>query len=137
MDIGEVSKASGLPPSTLRYYEEKGLIESKGRNGLRRIFSPSVVQTLAIITLGRKVGFSLDEIHEIFNPDSKVINREKLLEKAEELDNKIHTLSRMRDGLKHAAACKAPSHFECPKFLRVLNIASKQTFRPKGKLDKS
>jgi hypothetical protein len=38
MDITEVSKASGLPTSTLRFYEEKGLIQSNGRNGLRRLF---------------------------------------------------------------------------------------------------
>ena len=33
MDIAEVTKASGLPALTLRFYEEKGLIESNGRNG--------------------------------------------------------------------------------------------------------
>jgi hypothetical protein len=30
----------------------------------------------------------------------------------------------MRDGLRHAAVCKAPSHMECPKFRRLLGIAS-------------
>ena len=38
LDIGEVAKQAGLPPSTLRYYEEKGLIRSVGRRGLRRAF---------------------------------------------------------------------------------------------------
>jgi DNA-binding transcriptional MerR regulator len=38
LDIGEVARRSGLPVSTLRFYEEKGLIESIGPNGLRRIF---------------------------------------------------------------------------------------------------
>ncbi|WP_366929875.1 MerR family DNA-binding transcriptional regulator [uncultured Zhongshania sp.] len=38
MDLAEVAKASGLPSSTLRYYEEKGLIQSTGRKGFRRLF---------------------------------------------------------------------------------------------------
>ena len=62
MDIGKVSRWSGLPASTLRYYEEKGLIRSIGRNGLKRVFSDSVIQRLALIALGREAGFSLDEI---------------------------------------------------------------------------
>ena len=134
MDIGEVAKASGLPASTLRFYEEKGLIKSYGRNGLRRLFSANVVERLALISLGRKVGFSLDDIHEMFTPDGPVIKRDLLLEKAEELDRKITELSSMRDGLRHAAVCKAPSHFECPKFLRLLSIAGKNRIRQPNKL---
>jgi hypothetical protein len=38
LDIGVLSKRSGVPPSTLRYYEEIGLIQSAGRHGLRRQF---------------------------------------------------------------------------------------------------
>jgi hypothetical protein len=52
-----------------------------------------------------------------------------LLAKAGELDKKINELVSMRDGLRHAAACKAPSHFECPKFLRLLRIAGKKRVR--------
>ncbi|MFC3151439.1 helix-turn-helix domain-containing protein [Litoribrevibacter euphylliae] len=128
LDIGEVSKATGLPASALRYYEEKGLIKSHGRNGLRRLFPASVIQKLALISLGRVAGLSLDEIGSMFTPNGPEIDRQLLLDKADELDGKIKELTRMRDGLRHAAACKAPSHFECPKFLRILNVATK--FRP-------
>ena len=134
MDIAEVSKASGLPASTLRFYEEKGIIQSNGRNGLRRLFSANVIERLALISLGRKVGFSLDEISEMFTPEGPDINRALLLAKADELDRKIRELTAMRNGLRHAAACKAPSHFECPKFLRLLRIAGKNRFRQPGKL---
>lgn len=48
MDIGQVARWSGLPASTLRYYEEKGLIRSIGRNGLKRVFDASVVQRLSL-----------------------------------------------------------------------------------------
>jgi DNA-binding transcriptional MerR regulator len=129
MDIGEVAKASGLPASTLRYYEEKGLIQSSGRNGLRRVFPRQVLETLALISLGRSAGFSLNEIADMFTPQGPDINRQLLLLKADELDKKIAQLSSMRDGLRHAAACSAANHFECPNFLRLLNIAGKGKFR--------
>lgn len=136
MDIGEVVKASGLPASTLRFYEEKGLIKSCGRNGLRRLFSANVVERLALISLGRNAGFSLEEIYEMFSSDGPVINRELLSAKASELDRKIKELTTMRDGLRHAAICQAPNHFECPKFLRLLSVAGKNRFRPPNKLKK-
>lgn len=134
MDIAEVAKVSGLPASTLRFYEEKGLIKSYGRNGLRRLFSANVVERLALISLGRNVGFSLEEIYEMFTPNGPVINRELLSVKASELDKKITELTAMRDGLRHAAVCQAPSHFECPKFLRLLSIAGKNRLRKPNRL---
>ena len=134
MDIAEVAKASGLPASTLRFYEEKGLIRSIGRLGLRRLFSADVIERLALISLGRNAGFSLDEIGEMFTPEGPDINRALLLTKADELDGKIKELTAMRDGLRHAAACNAPNHFECPKFLRLLRVAGKNRGRQPNKL---
>ena len=125
MDIAEVAKQSGVPASTLRYYEEKGLIASVGRSGLRRVFRPDVLERLALIALGRAAGLSLDEIGRMFAPDGKPdIDRDLLLQKADELDRSIRQLTAMRDGLRHAAVCKAPSHMECPKFRRLLGIAT-------------
>ena len=49
MDISEVVKRSGLPPSTLRYYEERGLISPIGRHGLKRQFDPLVLDQLSMI----------------------------------------------------------------------------------------
>lgn len=125
MDIAEVARASGLPASTLRYYEEKGLIVSVGRRGLRRVFGPDVLERLALIALGRASGLSLDEIARMFAPDGQPqIDRSLLRAKADELDRSIRRLTAMRDGLRHAAACKAPSHMECPTFRRLLGLAA-------------
>lgn len=124
MDIGEVAQRSGLPASTLRFYEEKGLITSVGRHGLRRIFKPDVLEKLTLIALGRSSGFSLDEIARMFTSDGRLkVDRKLLTGKANELDMTIEKLTAMRDGLRHAAACTAPSHMECPKFRRLLGIA--------------
>jgi len=47
-----------------------------------------------------------------------------LTAKAEELDATIRQLRAMRDGLRHAAACRAPSHMQCPTFRRLLRAAA-------------
>ncbi|MGB2336081.1 MAG: helix-turn-helix domain-containing protein [Alcanivorax sp.] len=125
LDISEVAKRAGLPASTLRYYEEKGLIASTGRRGLKRLFAPRVLDQLALIALGRAAGFSLDEIGEMFDASGEPsIDRQALVAKADELDSTISKLSAMRDGLRHAAKCPAPSHLECGQFRRLMNIAS-------------
>jgi DNA-binding transcriptional MerR regulator len=125
LDIAQVAERAGLPASTLRFYEEKGLIASVGRWGLRRLFDASVLERLALIALGRAAGFSLAEVARMFAPDGKPrIDRLMLATKADELDKAIRQLSAMRDGLRHAAACRAPSHMECPTFQRILRAAA-------------
>ncbi|WP_407149964.1 helix-turn-helix domain-containing protein [Bradyrhizobium sp. ORS 86] len=125
IDIAELAQMSGVRASTLRFYEEKGLIASHGRRGLRRLFDPAVLDRLALIALGRAAGFSLDDIRTMFAPDGRPrIDRRKLAAKAEELDRTIRKLNAMRDGLRHAAACPAPSHMECPTFRRLLRVAA-------------
>lgn len=121
MDIAEVAKRSGISASTLRFYEEKGLIRSVGRRGLRRVFDANILEQLALIALGRASGFSLDEIAGMLGSKGQPnIDRELLISKSEELDKTIQKLTAMRDGLRHAAVCSAPSHMECPTFRRLL-----------------
>ena len=134
MDIAEVAKRSGVPASTLRFYDEKGLIASIGRNGLRRVFDAGVLERLALIALGRYAGFSLDEIARMFSANGGTqIDRDALAAKANELDETIRRLSAMRDGLRHAAVCPAPSHLECPTFRRLLSGAAARTSDEKRK----
>lgn len=125
MDISEVAKRSGIPASTLRYYEEKGLITSLGRRGIRRQFGANVLERLALIALGRAAGFSLDELARMLGAEGQPnIDRQLLMEKADELDATIRKLTAMRDGLRHAANCQAPSHMECPTFRGLMGLAA-------------
>jgi DNA-binding transcriptional MerR regulator len=134
LDIAEVSAKAGLPASALRFYEEKGLIASVGRRGLRRLFTGDVLERLSLIALGRLAGFSLEEIAAMFSPDGRLrIKREKLAGKADDLDRTIRQLSAMRDGLRHAAVCKAPSHLECPTFRRLMKTAGRRRAKPAAK----
>ena len=134
LDIGEVAERAGVPASTLRFYEEKGLIESIGRRGLRRLYEPDVLERLALVSLGRAAGFSLDEIAGMFAPDGRPrIDRLVLAAKADELDRTIRQLTAMRDGLRHAAACPARTHMECPTFRRFLRAAASGAIPSRGK----
>lgn len=124
MDISEVARRTGVRASTLRFYEEKGLITSIGRRGLRRVFRDDVLERLSLIALGRAAGFSLDEMAPLFKAAGRPrVDRPMLAAKAAELDRAIRRLAAIRDGLRHAAECPAPNHMECPTFRRLLRAA--------------
>ena len=126
MDIGEVAERAGVQPSTLRYYEEIGLIRSEGRHGLRRQFDGDVLLKLSLIALGRTAGFSLTEIAAILGQNGRLeLPREELRAKANNLGRQMAELRVLRDTLRHVADCKAPSHLECATFRKLLNAASK------------
>ena len=121
LDIAEVAQRSGVAASALRFYEEKGLIASIGRRGLRRQFAPGVLERLGLIAMARASGFSLGEIALMFAPDGRLrIDRKMIAAKAKELDGTIRKLSAVRNSLRHAAVCTAPSYMECPNFRRAL-----------------
>ncbi|MFP8974718.1 MerR family DNA-binding transcriptional regulator, partial [Pseudomonas aeruginosa] len=104
LDIGEVARRSGVPASTLRYYEEKGLIASSGRHGLRRLFDAGVLERLAPIGLGRAAGLSLAAIAGMGAADGALpIDRAALADKAAALDRTIRPLAAMPAALRHAA----------------------------------
>lgn len=125
LDIAEVARRSGVAASTLRFYEEKGLIASIGRHGLRRMFDARVLDQLALIALGRVAGFSLDEIAAMFASDGQPdIDRAQLSAKADQIDATVRRLQAMSDGLRHAAVCPAPRHMECPSFRKLMQAAA-------------
>jgi hypothetical protein len=68
----------------------------------------------------------------MFTPDGRPhIDRAVLEAKADDLDRTIGKLRALRDGLRHAAQCKAPSHMECPTFRRILKAAGAAGTREK------
>lgn len=127
LDIGEVADRSGVPPSTLRYYEEIGLIRSVRRHGLRRQFDPDVLLKLSLIELGKTAGFSLAEIAGMFGQDGRPdIPRDRLRARAEDLQRQMLDLRVLRDALRHVADCPAPTHLECPTFRKLLRTATRR-----------
>ena len=63
MNIGKVSKASGVTAKMIRYYEQIGLIPAAGRNNAGyRSYSVNDVERLKFIKRSRELGFSVAEI---------------------------------------------------------------------------
>lgn len=135
LDIGAVAERTGIPASTLRYYDEIGLISAVGRHGLRRQFAPEVLLQLKLIALGKAAGFSLDAIAGMFGRDGQPeLPRSDLHQRADALDAQIRDLSVLRDTLRHVADCPAPSHMECPTFKRLVDVvARREGNRARGK----
>lgn len=125
MDISEVVRRTGLPASTLRFYENRGLITAVSAAGERRRFAPGVLDQLALIALGQAGGLSLDEIQAMLSPEGALrVDRQLLLDKADDIDATVKRLRAMSEGLRHAAVCPAANHAQCPTFQRLLKAAA-------------
>lgn len=130
LDISELSRDSGFSASKLRYYEELGLIQSVGRKGLKRLYEEQVKTRLSLIALSQMAGFSLSEIGELIGSEDKPdLDRAVLDAKAREIDERIKELTALRDGIRHIMKCSAKSHLECPRFLRIVQVALKRNGR--------
>ncbi|MEV5824718.1 MerR family transcriptional regulator [Spirillospora sp. NPDC052242] len=121
LDISEVAERSGLTASALRFYERRELISPAGRNGLRRIYRPDVLDRLALISCARSAGFTIAEIAGFLRatPGDDAL-RARMAAKARTLDEDIARLTRMRDSLHHASTCTHAPLVECPHFKNTI-----------------
>jgi DNA-binding transcriptional MerR regulator len=62
LDIGVVAARSGMTASALRYYERQEIITSSDRKGLRRQYRADVLDTLAVVAICQRAGFTLADI---------------------------------------------------------------------------
>ncbi|MEO9460276.1 MAG: helix-turn-helix domain-containing protein [Lentilitoribacter sp.] len=126
MDIAEVAQKSGVSTSGLRYYEKRKLICAVSRNGLRRQYEPDVIQELALITLAKSAGFTLNEIGALLQrPVTKSLPRNTLIQKARDLEEQAERLQNLSRMLHHVANCPHESHFDCTRFNKLLKVATR------------
>jgi DNA-binding transcriptional MerR regulator len=126
MDIAEVAQKSGVSASGLRYYEKRNLICAVSRNGLRRQYEPDVIQELALITLAKSAGFTLNEIGALLQrPVTTSLPRGTLIQKAHDLEPQAERLQNLSRMLRHVANCPHESHFECARFNKLLKVATR------------
>jgi MerR family redox-sensitive transcriptional activator SoxR len=107
--IGEVARQAGIQASAVRYYERIGLLPPAHRVSGRRLYEPSVLDQLALIQVGVKLGFTLEELRELLRSmDYKTLPAaaRKLAErKIGELDRLIDGATRIRRLLNEALQC--------------------------------
>jgi MerR family redox-sensitive transcriptional activator SoxR len=119
LSIGEVSARSGLNPSALRFYEDEGLISSERTTGGRRQYRPEVLRRVGFIRVAQGVGLSLDEVTAALAslPAGRTPTRrdwEQLSVRwRPRLDERIATLTRLRDQLDACIGCGCLSLQSC------------------------
>jgi DNA-binding transcriptional MerR regulator len=123
LDIGEVAARSGLAASALRFYEKEEIIVSAERKGLRRQFRPDVLTTLAVVSVCRQAGFTLDEIKALLGTGGRPAWRAFVAAKRDELRAQSVRLNAVADQLDHALGCPSPNLFDCEHFRAALDAA--------------
>ena len=118
MTIGAVAALSGKRPSSIRYYEQIGLLPRAARVSGRRIYGPDTVRTLAVIETGQRAGLTLDEIRALLSatPDDQAAIeglREVAIRKLPQVRELIERTEIVRDWLEAAARCECPSCQRC------------------------
>jgi len=120
MNIGEVSERSGLPPKTIRYYEDIDLVRPLRSDNGYRSFRESDIHKLAFLGRARALGFSIEDCRTLMglyedetreSAQVKAVAKEHLAE----IDNKITQLKSMRATLSHLVeACQGDHRPDCP-----------------------
>jgi MerR family redox-sensitive transcriptional activator SoxR len=120
MSIGAVAAQAGRRPSSIRYYEQIGLLPRPDRVSGRRVYGQTV-RTLAVIETGQRAGLTLDEIRDLLSAsdgDQAAIERlrEVAVRKLPEVRELIERTEIVRDWLEAATRCECPTLDECPLF---------------------
>ena len=64
LTIGELAERSGVSTSALRFYEERGLIESRRTTGNQRRYAKATLRRVAFVRTAQRVGLTLEEVSE-------------------------------------------------------------------------
>lgn len=119
LTISEVSRRSGVASSALRFYEERGLIQSERAGSGYRRFPRHVLRRVAFIVFAQRIGLSLDEIGEELAklPVGRVPTHRdwsRLSGKwLKRIDDRIAEMERLRDGLTNCIGCGCLSFDQC------------------------
>jgi MerR family transcriptional regulator, copper efflux regulator len=121
MTIGEASAQSGVPPKTIRYYEESGLIGRACRQPNRyRTYADEDVAMLRFIGRARRLGFSIEDLKcliALYRDQSRSSSDVKALasQHLAGVERKIRELHSIRDALAHLIEqCSGDQRPDCP-----------------------
>ena len=119
MPISEIAKRCGVATSTLRFYEQRGLIRSYRTAGNQRRFHPSMIRRISVIKVAQSLGLTLEDISGALKslPDERTPNKsdwEKLSSRwGKMLDERINNLQRLRGNLSNCIGCGCLSMKNC------------------------
>jgi len=118
MTIGELAAETGIPASTIRYWERIGVLPRPARTSGQRRYSPESVDRLAVLRLAQACGFRLGEMRHLlhgFDPGVPAARRwqEVAHRKRQELDEQIARLKTMRRLVDRVLQCQCAELREC------------------------
>lgn len=120
LTVGQLAARSGLPVSTLHFYEAKGLIESRRTGGNQRRYPRHVLRRVAVIKIAQRTGIPLAEVREALAglPEERTPTAEDWRALSARwranLDARITRLRRLRDDLDGCIGCGCLSLKACP-----------------------
>lgn len=122
LTIGQLARATGVPVSTIRFWERKGLLQPATKVGGQRRYRPAATLQIAFLLVAQDVGFTLREAREFQGqgPDAVGTRRRLIQTKLADVDTQITKLEITRERLAHAARCDHDDILACPNFQRGL-----------------
>jgi DNA-binding transcriptional MerR regulator len=115
LTIGEIARRAGVAATTLRYYEQIGLVPAPARLGGQRRYDDSVLARLEVIGLCKSAGFALEEIQLLFADDvpGRPASRALAEAKLADIDAQMASLARARAVIEWGMRCTCPSIDAC------------------------
>ena len=121
LTIGELAKRTGVATSTLRYYEELGLMPAPVRVSGQRRYPNSAVGLVGMILLLRDVGFSLRESKALLASRTPADRWRGLAQrKLADLDQQIAKAQTAKEAITHALHCPYDDITTCPKSASIV-----------------
>lgn len=120
MNIGDVSTATGLPPKTIRYYEDIGLVRPARTDNGYRDFSESEMHKLQFLGRARALGFSIEDCRALlalWEDESRASAEVRRIAKRhlDEIEAKIADLRALSGTLTHLVeTCAGDDRPDCP-----------------------
>ena len=124
LSIGDVARLAGVPASTLRYWERRGLLEPPTRVAGRRRYTTDVLRRLSLIALAKRAGFTIAETRTLLvssdpAPPSEIW-RALATRKLPQVEQRISQANEMKGILERGLQCDCRCVEDC---LDLLSLA--------------
>jgi DNA-binding transcriptional MerR regulator len=134
LTIGEAAAATGVPATTLRYYDRMGLVRPGRGPGGRRRYPPEALDQLRFIRMCQALGCSLDEVAVIMGPAGAGGRAAMARRKLADAEARIAELETVAAALRHLAECphNPGDERECGRTVRDAMARSAERQRSRG-----
>ena len=120
LSVGEVARRSGVTIATVHHYEAKGLIQGWRSDGNQRRYHREVLRKISVIKIAQRAGIPLATIKEALDalPSGRPLTSKDWTQLSthwrDMLNERIHSLTQLRDELDGCIGCGCLSMTDCP-----------------------